>query len=792
MIVPEKSYPTRIRPALNRGLSIQQVVQKTAQGQINQSPKPMTRSIGRIISDNLFTSFNAFITAIAVCIALVGAYQNLLFLSIIIANTLIGIIQEIRSKKTIEKLSVLSVPKARVLRDGVFSSIDTQSLVLDDLIELNLGNQICADCIIRQGQIEVNESLLTGEADPVYKKEGDLLLSGSFVVSGRCLAQVEHVGEDNYATQIAMEAQKPEKFHSDLMDSLRKITKFTSLIILPVGLLLFLRSYFLLGGTIQTSVVSSAAAIIGMFPQGLVLLTSVSLAVGVVKLGRRRTLVQQLFCIETLSRVDVLCLDKTGTLTTGEMSVREVLPLPCPAELGWDSEQALRAYITASQDTNATFVALQRYFEPWEVPCAQSLAFSSERKWGAARFEGHGTLYLGAPEFLLPDAQHPFHRTIQFYTRNGGRVLLLSYSPDPLDEKQLPQNLVPVAAVVLCDTLRPEAKDTLSFFAQEGVQVKIISGYHPLTVASIAEQVGLAKADRYIDVSVLSEKELIQAAEVYTIFGRVKPEQKRILVHALQSHGHTVAMTGDGVNDVLALKDADCSIAMASGSDAARQVAQLVLLDSDFSCLPDVVMEGRRVINNITRTASMYLIKTVFSFLLAVLTMFTPFNYPFTPIQLTLVSTFCVGIPTFFLALEPSRDRITGHFLSTVLQRALPGAIVVVLYVMLIQALGPILGFTKYQASTLSVYLTGIANLMLLWRVCWPLNAMRGTLCVLMTAGFFLAAHLFHELIGLSVMTGMMWPVCLVCALACLPLMMLLAKPIQYFFSHRSENKKRG
>lgn len=774
-IVSEDSS-NRISPSLERGLSAEQVAQKTAQGQVNHAPEPITKSTARIISDNLFTSFNAFVVAIAACIALVGAYQNLLFLMIIVANTLIGIIQEIRSKKTIEKLSVLSVPKARVLRDGRFSTVDTEALVLDDLIELTLGNQICADCIVRQGQVEVNESLLTGEADPVYKKPGDVLLSGSFVISGRCLAQVEHVGADNYATKIALEAKRPEKYHSELMESLRKITKSTSLIILPMGLILFLRSYFLLDETIQTAVVSSAAAIIGMFPQGLVLLTSVSLAVGVIKLGRRRILVQQLFCIETLSRVDVLCLDKTGTLTTGEMSVLETLPLLCPPSLGWDSWEALCAYVTASKDENATAAALQRYFEPLQAAYTQALPFSSERKWGAVCFAERGTLYLGAPDFLLPDASHPLHRTVQYHTRNGCRVLLLAHSQAPLDPHRLPEDLVPVAAVVLCDTLRPEAKDTLAFFANEGVQVKIISGDHPMTVASIARQVGLPRADRYIDVSVLSEDELAKAAETYTIFGRVKPEQKRILVHALQKNGHTVAMTGDGVNDVLALKDADCSIAMASGSDAARQVAQLVLLDSDFSCLPEVVMEGRRVINNITRTASMYLIKTVFSFLLSVITVFTPFNYPFTPIQLTLISMFCVGIPTFFLALEPSRDRITGNFLSTVLQRSLPGALIVVLYVMLIQSIGPVLGLTEPQCATLSVYLTGIANLTLLWRVCWPLNAMRGTLCLLMTAGFFTAAHLFRSLIGLTVMSGLMWPVCLVFALCCLPLMLLVER----------------
>lgn len=770
----QRTTQFRITPELTGGLSSEQAARKAAAGQSNVSPAPMTKSVRRIISDNLFTSFNAFIVAIAACIAMVGAYQNLLFLVIIVTNTLIGIVQEIRSKRTIEKLSVLSAPKARVLRDGVFSSIAVEQLVLDDVLELTLGNQVCADCIVRDGQIEVNESLLTGEADPVFKQPGDPLLSGSFVISGRCLAQVEHVGRDNYATKITLEAQKHKKFHSELMDSLRRITSFTSAFILPVGIILFLRSYFLLDETIQTAVVSSAAAIIGMFPQGLVLLTSVSLAVGVVKLGRRRTLVQQLFCIETLSRVDTLCLDKTGTLTTGEMSVSAVLPFPCDA-LSWSPEQALRAYVTASSDANATFAALRRHCEPYEAEAARSLPFSSERKWGAVEFRGVGTLYLGAPEFLLPDATHPLHRTVKYHTRSGCRVLLLSHSASPLS-KALPDDLVPLAAVVLCDTLRPTAKATLAFFAEQGVTVKLISGDHPLTVASIARQAGLKQADRYIDVSVLTPEQLVKAAETYTIFGRVTPEQKRVLIHALQKKGHTVAMTGDGVNDVLALKDADCSIAMASGSDAARQVSQLVLLDSDFSCLPDVVMEGRRVVNNITRTASMYLIKTLFSFLLSVVTVFTPFNYPFTPIQLTLISCFTVGIPTFFLALEPSRDRITGSFLSTVVQRALPGALVVMLYVILIQSFAPMLSLTETETATLYVYLTGIANLTLLWRVCWPCNLMRGVLCGMMTAGFFSAAYLLRDLIGLGVFSGVMWPVGLVLAVCCLPLMLLLGR----------------
>lgn len=768
----QRTRQFRITPELSQGLSGKQAAQKAAAGQSNVSPAPMTKSIRQIIGDNLFTSFNAFIVAIAACIAMVGAYQNLLFLVIIVTNTLIGIVQEIRSKRTIEKLSVLSAPKARVLRDGVFSSIDVEQLVLDDVMELSLGHQVCADCIVRDGQVEVNESLLTGEADPVFKRPGDLLLSGSFVISGRCLAQVEHVGQDNYATRITLEAQKHKKLHSELMDALRKITSFTSLFILPVGVILFLRSYFLLDETMQTAVVSSAAAIIGMFPQGLVLLTSVSLAVGVVKLGRRRTLVQQLFCIETLSRVDTLCLDKTGTLTTGEMSVSTVLPFPSDA-LSWSPEQALRAYVTASDDANATFAALRRHVAPFEAEVARSLPFSSERKWGAVEFCGVGTLYLGAPEFLLPDASHPLHRTVQYHTRNGSRVLLLSHSAGPLD-KALPDDLVPLAAVVLCDTLRPTAKATLAFFAEQGVTVKLISGDHPLTVASIARQVGLKNAGRYIDVSVLTPEQLVKAAETYTIFGRVTPEQKRLLIHALQKNGHTVAMTGDGVNDVLALKDADCSIAMASGSDAARQVSQLVLLDSDFSCLPEVVMEGRRVVNNITRTASMYLIKTLFSFLLSVVTVFTPFNYPFTPIQLTLISCFTVGIPTFFLALEPSRDRITGSFLSTVLQRALPGALVVMLYVILIQSFAPLLQLTETETATLYVYLTGIASLTLLWRVCWPFNLMRGVLCGVMTTGFFAAAYLFRDLIGLGVFSGVMWPVGLVLAVCCLPLMLVL------------------
>lgn len=757
-----------------QGLTSRQVAERAARGQINRQTEQITKSTGRIIFENVFTWFNAFNVALGVCIAAVGAYKNLLYLGVILLNTLIGIVQELRSKRIVEKLSLISAPHAMVVRDGSLVKVRTEELVRDDIMQLKLGNQVCADAWIASGEVEVDESLLTGEAEPVRKGVGDALLSGSFIVSGTCRAQVEHVGAENYASKIAAAAKKYKKVDSTLMKSLRQIVKFTSLFVIPVGILLFVNSHFFLGESIRDAVLSTSGALLGMMPKGLVLLTSVSLAVGVIKLASKKTLVQELFCIETLSRVDTLCLDKTGTITEGKMSVSEVVELETGRSSG-SIEEAAGAFIAALEDDNATYAALKRYFQPnslWKP--IQKTPFSSVRKWSSATFEGKGTILFGAPEFLLRGRDYSLPPRIGEAEAEGCRVLLMAWSPEPVNGV-LPRELYPTAALVLRDPVRADAKETLDFFRSQDVDLKIISGDNPVTVSSIAKQAGLHRYDSYVDVSSLPDEEALRAAaEQYTIFGRVGPEQKRTLVLALKEKGHTVAMTGDGVNDVLALKDADCSIAMASGSDAARQVSQLVLLESNFSALPDVVMEGRRVVNNITRTASLFLVKTIFSFLLAILSAVFGLSYPLDPLHLSLIGIVAEGIPSFILALEPNRDRVKGDFLKTVLGRALPSALLIVLYLMLVQALSPYLAVSALELTTLGVLLTGFIWLMQLFEVCRPFDRLRAVLWILMTAGFFIAATLLHGFFELGTLSLQTLPVFLVLAAACYPLQKLL------------------
>lgn len=790
----EQTTP-RYRPSATSGLTAQQVSQRKTQGLVNTQPDQMTKTIGQIIRDNTLTWFNAFNFGIAICIALVGAYKNLLFLGVILLNILIGIVQEIRSKKMVEKLSVVTMSRADVVRDGKSSHIPVEELVLDDIIILSMGNQICADAIIREGQVEVNEALLTGEAEPIVKQSGELILSGSFVVSGKCRAQVEHVGLDNYATKIAMEAKKYKKVYSSLMNSLDKIVKFTSIFIIPFGILLVLHSQFILHHTIEDTVVATSAALLGMLPKGLVLLTSISLVLGVIKLANKKTLVQELFCIETLSRVDMLCLDKTGTLTQGKMTVSDCFLLDDTISLE-RVEEFVGTFVHTLDDNNATFTALKERFQQsagWNS--THTTPFSSARKWSAVTFEGRGTVLIGAPEILLKGRKVVLPDKVSEAEASGSRVLLLAHTYEPVSGV-LPSTLRAVAAIVLQDPIRPDAKETLDFFANQGVALKIISGDNPITVSSIAKQAGLKEYGSYVDASTLkTEEELTEAAAKCTIFGRVSPTQKRQLVGALKQQGHTVAMTGDGVNDVLALKDADCSIAMASGSDAARQVSQLVLLDSNFSALPSVVMEGRRVVNNITRTASLFLVKTIFSFLLSFISVFCNMPYPFIPIHLTLISVMAEGIPSFILAFEPNSERIQGNFLFTVLTRAFPSAIIIVLYIVIVNFLSPLLHVPALEITTLNLYLMGFAWLMQLLTVCRPFNKLRAVLWFGMFVGFYGGAVLFRELLSLGLLSYKTFPVFLVLAAACYPLQILFThlfeKAARKFFPSRVNHPHR-
>ncbi len=774
--------PARLHPDAATGLTAEQVRAQEARGLKNIQPQHNTKTVGQIVRDNTFTLFNLFNFALAAVIALVGAYENLLFLMIIIANMGIGIIQEIRSKRTVEKLSLISMPKATVVRDGKEQQIPIEDIVLDDILVLRAGGQVCADAMVVQGDAEVNEALLTGEAEPIRKGAGDMLLSGSFAVSGVCRAQVEHVGADNYATRIALDAKQYKKAHSDLMDALNKIVKFTSFFIVPLGVLLFLHSYYILDHSFKDTVVATAAALLGMLPKGLVLLTSVSLMVGVIKLARKNTLVQELFCIENLSRVDMLCLDKTGTITQGKMTVADVIPLPGRPAV--DLELAAGSFVAALQDSNATFLALRERFTrraDWK-PSGQT-PFSSSRKWSSVTFEGVGTILVGAPEILLraaadclPEGLPP---EVLRREEEGCRVVLLAHAAAAV-EGLLPEHIEPMAAIVLEDPIRPDARETLAFFTREDVQLKIFSGDNPVTVSSIARQAGLPAWDKYIDASTLADEDALRAAaEEYTIFGRVSPVQKRQLVHALQDAGHTVAMTGDGVNDVLALKDADCSVAMASGSDAARQISQLVLLDSNFSSLPSVVMEGRRVINNISRTAVLFLVKTIFSFLLSFITLAFSMPYPFTPIQLSLISMVVEGIPSFFLTFEPSRDRIKGRFLSRVLLQACPCAVIIVLNIVLVDQIAPLLGIPAMEIATMNVYLTAVIWLYQLLRVCMPLTRLRAVLWGSMVAFFCVAVYLLRGLLDIGTLSLTSLPLFLILAVGGLVLYAVAAWVLQ-------------
>jgi len=729
---------------LEIGLTQAQVEERIADGKVNVQPQSKTKTIGRIIKDNSLTLFNMLNIILALMIIFVESFQNLLFINIVIINTFIGIIQEIKAKKTIDKLSLISQPHVSVLRDGKLEEIVFEKIVMDDILILKAGKQIPSDSQVVKGEIEVNESLLTGESDSIMKYEGDALLSGSFVVSGQATVQVTQVGLENYASKLVEAVKVAKKPNSEIMKALGFIMKSIGIVIVPLGLLLLYKQLLVQNLPLQVSVTGTVAALIGMIPAGLVLLTSVALAVGVVRLGRHQTLVQELYCIETLARVDVLCLDKTGTITEGNMEVLSMETI-CHDK---NPVQAIRALIANLKDDNATYRALSESCQG-EAPkwlCERVIPFSSERKWSGAFFAEQGTFVIGAPEFVLKERYDEIKEKVELYASEGNRVLMLGYAKEPFKEDgSLPENIKTIALLPMGDKIRHEAKKTLEFFRNQGVDIKVISGDNPITVSQVAHRAGLLDWDNFVDASTLTEDEDIhKAAQIYSVFGRVSPGQKRLLIEALKNQGHTVAMTGDGVNDVLALREADCSIAMAEGSDAVRQVSQLVLLDSNFASFTRVLMEGRRVINNITRAASLFLVKTMFSLMLAVIVIIANEAYPFVPIQLTLISALTIGAPSVFLALEPNKNRITGNFLEKVLKKSLPGALTVVFNVVLIMIVGSYLALDHQQISTLAVISTGLIGLVILFRVSQPLDNKRWALFFTMTVSF-LCCVLFLE-----------------------------------------------
>ncbi len=732
------------------GLTADQVAQRVREGKVNSVTTLKTKSIKRIFYDNICTLFNLINIILFVLLILVGSYKNLLFIGVVVFNTAIGIIQEIRSKISVDRLTILTESKSVVIRDGRRSEISKDELVLDDVIELSRGKQIPADCVLIDGECRVNESLLTGEADLIEKKNGDELLSGSFVSAGKCLARVNRVGSECYAAKINSEAKYIKKNDSQILKSFKFIIKLCTIIIFPLGALLFVSKFFIHSGGIQNSVVSTVAALVGMIPSGMILLTSTVLAVSVIRLSRQKVLVNEMYCIETLARVDVLCMDKTGTLTAESMNVIDVIPFNNSIE---EIKTALSSVYNASEDKNATIQAIGDYTASvGAIPCESFVGFSSETKWSGGRFGNGKTYIIGASEFVFSDkekykevfdAANDISETV--------RMLALACSDSAIKDGKLPNDLQPMALVLIKDKLRENVCDTVNYFKEQGVTLKVISGDSVKTVRNIAVDTGIEGADKAVDMTeIKTDEELAEAAENCNVFGRVTPEQKKKLVLALQAKGHKVAMTGDGVNDVLALKEADCSVAMASGSEAARNVSQLVLTDNDFAAMPRVVAEGRKTINNIERSSSLYLVKTVYSILLAIFFIFSSMQYPFEPIQLTLIGALTIGFPSFVLALQPNKNIVKGNFTFNIIARALPAAVCVILNIIIAEVFCGILNIPFAQFSTIAVYVTALTCLLLDIRLSLPLNYLRAAMLFISIAGLTIALTFLGKLFSLT------------------------------------------
>ena len=738
--------PASLPPTPPQGLSEAEAQHRAELGWSNRSEEDPGKSLGQILAGNFFSLFNLLNFALAACLVLVGSYRNMLFLGVVFSNTLIGTVQELRARRTLRQLKLLNAPTAKVIRQGTERPCKVEELVLGDLAVARAGDQILADGVMVDGGGAVNESLLTGESDPVTKTPGEELLSGSYLTEGKIVYRLTRVGADSYAGRLVREAKAIRPPKSMLMTDLNRLVRLVSMLLCPLGLLLFLKQYFLSGLPLGDAVPTTVAAMIGMIPEGLILLTSVALAVGVIRLGRKGTLVQELYGIETLARVDTLCLDKTGTLTKGKMETQALLPLTVDDET---LRQELGRFLAAFDDPSPTLDALRQAAPPLPERLTGTLSFSSARKLSAASFARGYTLALGAPSFVLsPQALAPIAPQIDAAAQQGLRVMVLARGEGAVQGDKLPEGMVPLGLCCLSDVLRDHVHETLEYFRRQGVTLKIISGDDPRTVAQIARRVGLQGWESFVDAAALRDDQaLAEAAERCTIFGRVTPEQKRRLVEALQAAGHSVAMTGDGVNDIPALKAADCSIAMAGGSDAAKRAAQLTLLTADFAAMPAIVGEGRRVINNITRAASLFLVKTLYSFLLSVLMLLLPLAYPFQPVQLTLISSLTVGIPSFFLALEPNQEPVRGRFLATVLGRALPGAAAVTVCSALAMGLGELLHWPTDVDSTLATLATAVICLAVLWRVCQPLSLGRacvfGAMALGLAGAVLLAGNIF-------------------------------------------------
>ena len=705
-----------------KGLSSNEVNDRLKKGLTNKNRAVPTKSILKIITDNVFTLFNLLNFILALLIFFVSSYKNLLFMGIVVCNTLISMVQEIRSKRIVDKLSIITSLKSNVIRDNKIVNISNEDIVLDDIIILKSGNQIVTDCIILEGSVEVNESFITGESDLMSYKEGDELKSGSFVVVGKVIAKVIHVGNDNYVNVISSDAKYVKPLNSILMKSLNKIIKLVSIFIVPLGLLLFFNQYNL-DKNLETSIVNTVAALLGMIPEGLVLLTSTVLAVSVIRLARLNVLVQELYCIEMLARVDTICLDKTGTITSGKMEVIDVIKLE-----DYDLNEIIGNIVNTLDSDNATSDALGNYFKKYDnYKVIKTIPFSPINKYSGVEFV-EGRFLIGAPEFLCKK------KIKEVIDNQDNRTLLIT------------KDDLPIGVIVLKDEIRKNAKKMLNYLKNQNVDIKIISGDNLKTISKIANNVGLRVSG--IDLS----KDEIDDINKYNVFARVTPIQKKKIIEKLQNNNHFVAMTGDGVNDVLALKQSDCSITIKSGTDAARNVSQLILLDDDFDAIPSIIKEGRRTINNIERSATLFLAKTTYAFLLVLIFMFISFNYPFQPIQLTLTNFFTIGVPSFILALEPNNNRIKGNFLTNVLSKSLPASLTIVLNIIILAVLGNLFKLTNNQISTLCVLMTGFTGFLLLFKICYPLNKLRLFLIVSLIIGFIVTVVGFKKFFSLTIL----------------------------------------
>lgn len=733
-----------------KGLTDEEVQKRIEEGKLNKSDTNNLKSNFEIIRDNVCTLFNLFNLIIAIALACVKAYTNMVFILIIIINVLIGIIQEIHGRNLVKKLSILTTMKCKVIRNGKEQEIDINEIVVDDIVLLAQGDQIPSDAFVLDGEIEVNESLLTGESDTILKTKDDKLLSGSYVVSGKCYAKIENVGDDNFANQIINAGKKQKKINSELLNSMKKVTNFTSFVIIPVGVILFIQAFVFREVNLQQSVIATAAALLGMLPKGFVLLTSISLESGVIKLAKKEVLVQDLYSVETLAHIDTLCLDKTGTITEGKMKVIDIEKYNediLPDTL----ENIMTAYVNTTDDTNNTFLALKNKFKGKNTyEKVSDISFSSERKWSSVTFKDIGTIVVGAPERLVVKAGIELPEIVLDAQKNGKRALCIGYTKDNVTSENLPELKI-IASIILADPLRKNAKEMLGYFKTQSVDIKIISGDNPVTVSTIAKRAGLEDYESYIDLSTLkSDAEIVDIVDKYSIFARVLPHQKSIIVKALQAKGHKVAMTGDGVNDVIALRESDLSITLPEANDAAKQVSQIVLLNQDFSVLKDVLMEGRRVVNNLTNVARIFFIKTIYSMILSVFCILTNTAFPFIPIQITLIDLAIEAYTSFFISFEPNNKPVKGIFLHTVFRNATPFAIVIMLNIIFLTFMQPVLGIAQGQLVTIMYLLIGFVSILAVLEVCIPFNKLHVFLFSTTFVGFFTAVYLFRNLLQIT------------------------------------------